>query len=161
DVVGINGCVDDPENRFIRELPDGSENFRRQLLIRGIDEHNSFVADLHGHVVACANQHMDIALNRQGLNFDPIEVRRLPCEKQQCECDEVWNHTSLIALDERAEYCNRFPVMSGRSSSAYIPPVPYSRAVLRDIRDTASPPRPASLRRAGRTSLQIREDSDL
>ena len=77
DVIGVDVRVDDVADRSARQRADRRQNLVRQRRVLRVDDEHAVLADLDGDVAAGADQHVDVALRRQHLDLDGVEVLRL------------------------------------------------------------------------------------
>ena len=73
-MVGMKAGVQDELNRLGAELADRCDDFVGQLAGAGIDNEGALIAYLHGDVAAVTDQHIDVALHGQDVDFTIVRV---------------------------------------------------------------------------------------
>ena len=76
DMIRINGCVDHPDDRLLRQLPNGRDKFGRKLFVLRIDHEHPVIADMYRHVPAGSDEHVHVALNMNRLNLNAVQICR-------------------------------------------------------------------------------------
>ena len=74
DVIRMAVRVDDVAQRPLRQRADGGQDLVRQRRVLRVHEQHALGADLHGHVAAGADEHVDVALRLLQLIFDVVEI---------------------------------------------------------------------------------------
>ena len=75
-VIRIDIRVDDPQNRFIRQLSNCRDDFRRQLFGLRIDDEHALITNLYGNVGPATRQHINVSLDVNRLDLHATRIRR-------------------------------------------------------------------------------------
>src|SRR5262245_416863 len=78
-VVGIVSRVDEVTNRTFRERANCGQDLVGQRSVLGINDQDAVISNLDRDVATRANEHVDMALDRQNMNLDGIQVLVLLC----------------------------------------------------------------------------------